>query len=38
MNLQEKPFYLTDDQVRWVEETLSSMTAKKKVGQLFCVL
>jgi len=38
MNLQEKPFYLTDDQVRWVEETLSSMTAKQKVGQLFCVM
>ncbi|MCD8075331.1 MAG: glycosyl hydrolase family 3 [Lachnospiraceae bacterium] len=38
MNLREKPFYLTDEQVREVEETLSSLTVKQKVGQLFCVM
>ncbi|MCD7957327.1 MAG: glycosyl hydrolase family 3 [Lachnospiraceae bacterium] len=38
MNLQEKPFYLTDDQVGWVEETLASLTPEQKVGQLFCVM
>ncbi|MCD7883641.1 MAG: glycosyl hydrolase family 3 [Lachnospiraceae bacterium] len=37
-NLREKPFYLTDDQLRWVENTLASLTPEKKVGQLFCVM
>ncbi|MCD7842937.1 MAG: glycosyl hydrolase family 3 [Lachnospiraceae bacterium] len=38
MNLREKPFYLTDEQVQWVEDTLSSLTPEQKVGQLFCVM
>ncbi|MCC8043955.1 MAG: glycosyl hydrolase family 3 [Clostridiales bacterium] len=38
MNLREKPFYLTDDQVHWVEDTLASLTPEQKVGQLFCVM
>lgn len=38
MNLRENPFYLKDDQISWVEETLSSMTEEEKIHQLFCVL
>ncbi|MCD7746676.1 MAG: glycosyl hydrolase family 3 [Lachnospiraceae bacterium] len=38
MNLQEKPFYLTDEEVQWVEDTLAALTPEQKVGQLFCVM
>lgn len=38
MNLREKPFYLSDREVAWVEETVKSLSIKEKVGQLFCVL
>lgn len=37
VNLKEKPYYLTDGQVKWVEETLNGMDVQKKVGQLFCL-
>lgn len=37
MNLRENPFYLTDQDIAWVNETLSSMTTEEKVGQLFCL-
>lgn len=36
--LKARPFYLEDDQVRWVEGTLSSLTDEEKLGQLFCVM
>ena len=35
VNLREKPFYLTDSQIEWVEETIRSMSDEEKVGQLF---
>lgn len=35
VNLREKPFYLDDEQIKWVEETIASMTLDEKVGQLF---
>lgn len=35
VKLKEKPFYLSDAQCHWVERTLSSMTLREKVGQLF---
>lgn len=35
VNLREKPFFLDDEAVRWVEDTISSMTLEEKVGQLF---
>ena len=38
MNLRKKPFYLTEEEVRWVEETLDSMDIPEKAGQLFCVM
>lgn len=36
IDLKAKPFYLKDEDIKWVEETLSSMDLKEKVGQLFC--
>ena len=36
MNLKANPFYLNDDQIKWVNNTLASMTEEEKVGQLFC--
>lgn len=38
MQLQAKPFYLTEEQERWVHDSLSRMTAEQKVGQLFCIM
>ena len=37
MDLSAKPFYLSEADISWVEETLTSMTLEEKVGQLFCV-
>ena len=36
--LKEKPFYLSDEQVAWVSDTLAGLSDQQKVGQLFCVL
>ncbi len=38
MDLREKPFYLTEEQISWVEDTLRTLDIKQKVGQLFCVM
>lgn len=38
MNLKAKPFYLTEEEIFWVEKTLAGMDERKKVGQLFCVM
>jgi len=38
MNLKCKPFYLSDADILWVEQTLSAMTTDDKVGQLFCMV
>ena len=38
IDLKAKPFYLSDDDIRWVEETRNSMSLKDKVGQLFCLI
>lgn len=35
VNLREKPYYLDDEGVKWVEETLANMTLEEKIGQLF---
>ena len=35
VNLREKPFYLNDEQLAWVESTLASMRLEEKIGQLF---
>lgn len=38
MNLKAKPFYLTDEDINWVNSTLSAMTEEEKIGQLFCLI
>lgn len=38
VNLREKPFYLNDEQIAWVEETFASMTTEEKAMQLFVQL
>ena len=35
VNLKEKPYYLNDEQIQWVEDTIASMTVEEKIGQLF---
>lgn len=37
MDLRNNPFYLKEEEIRWVEETLQNMTEKEKIAQLFCV-
>ncbi|MBQ8263960.1 MAG: glycosyl hydrolase family 3 [Oscillospiraceae bacterium] len=38
MNLKERPFYLNDEQIAWVNSTLENMSEAEKAGQLFCVM
>ena len=38
INLKANPFYLTDEEIRWVEDTKNSMNDQQKVGQLFCLM
>ena len=38
MNLKNKPFYLNDDDIAWVNETKEKMTLEQKAGQLFCII
>ncbi len=35
VDLKAKPFNLSDEDIRWVEETIGGMTLEEKVGQLF---
>ena len=35
VDLRAKPYNLSDADIAWVEETIASMTAEEKVGQLF---
>ena len=35
VNLTAKPFYLKEEQIRWVEDTIASMTEEQKIKQLF---
>ena len=38
VDLKAKPFYLNDEQIAWVENTIESMTLEEKIGQLFIFL
>lgn len=38
VDLKAKPFYLSDEDIKWVEETLAGMTVEEKIGQLFIML
>ncbi|MBQ9047743.1 MAG: hypothetical protein IJ120_07570 [Solobacterium sp.] len=35
VDLTKKPFCLDENQIKWVEDTISSMTIEEKIGQLF---
>lgn len=35
MNYREMPFYLNEDDISWVENTLSAMTTDEKINQIF---
>ena len=35
VDLKAKPYYLTDEDIKWVEDTIAGMTDEEKVGQLF---
>lgn len=35
VRLKEKPYYLGDEEIAWVENTLAGMTIEEKIGQLF---
>ena len=36
IDLKANPFYLNDEQVKWVEDTITAMTLEEKAGQVFC--
>lgn len=38
IDLKANPFYLDDDDIAWVENTLASLTQEEKIGQIFCLL
>lgn len=35
INLKSKPFYLMDEDISWIENTIGTMTLDEKIGQLF---
>lgn len=35
VDLKARPYYLSDEQIKWVEDTFAGMTQDEKVGQLF---
>ena len=35
VNLKAKPYYLSDEDIAWVQSTIAGMTKEEKVGQLF---
>lgn len=38
IDLRAKPFYLDDAQIKWVNDTLASMSEEEKLHQLFCLV
>ncbi|WP_022762133.1 glycoside hydrolase family 3 protein [Butyrivibrio sp. AD3002] len=36
INYKDKPFNLSDEKIKWVEDTYEKMTLDEKIGQLFC--
>ncbi|MGN0299623.1 MAG: glycoside hydrolase family 3 protein [Lachnospiraceae bacterium] len=38
IDLSKRPFYLSAEKIRWVEETRKKLTIEQKAGQLFCVM
>ena len=37
IDYKAKPFFLSDEDIEWVERTLASMSTEEKIGQLFCL-
>lgn len=37
VDLKAMPFYLNDEQIAWVEDTIAGMTPEEKIGQLFLI-
>lgn len=35
IDLKAKPFNLSDEDIKWVEETLANLTLDEKIGQVF---
>ncbi|WP_338471416.1 glycoside hydrolase family 3 N-terminal domain-containing protein [Niallia sp. XMNu-256] len=35
VDLKAKPFNLTDEDIKWVQDTINTMTIEEKIGQLF---
>ena len=35
VNLKAMPYFLCDEDIKWVNDTIESMTDEEKVGQLF---
>ena len=38
IDLRANPFFLNDEQISWVNDTLSSMTTEEKIHHLFCLV
>lgn len=38
IDLKAKPFYLSDEDIKWVENTIKEMTLEEKIGQLFVLM
>ena len=38
IDLKANPFFLSDEDICWVKETLAAMTLEEKAGQVFCPL
>lgn len=36
IKMKEKPFYLTAEQIEWVDDTYKAMSQEERIGQLFC--
>lgn len=37
-NLKIKPFYLKEEDIKWVNDTLKALTIDEKISQLFCLI
>ena len=35
VDLKAKPYHLSDEDIKWVQDTINSMTIEEKIGQLF---
>ena len=38
VDLKKQPFYLSTEQIKWVEDTMEMLSTEQKAGQLFCVM